>query len=50
MGPEGTPSSQNSLSDYYERMHWLLPDKICDHLLSESLQVTDAKKGSYEWL
>lgn len=42
------PYARISLSDYYERMLWLLPDELCDILLSEWIQVIDAKRSSYE--
>jgi hypothetical protein len=48
-GPSGgAPSPQNSFSDYYQRMLWLLPDEVCDHVLSGWMQVIHAKKSSSE--
>lgn len=37
------PSPQNSLSDYYQRMLWLLPDEVCEHVLSGWIQVINGK-------
>ncbi|CEO59634.1 hypothetical protein PMG11_04302 [Penicillium brasilianum] len=44
----GAPSPLNSLSDYYQRMLWLLPDEVCSHVLSGWMQLIHAKKGSSE--
>jgi hypothetical protein len=50
-GPGGGElSSRDSLSfsDHYERMLWLLPDEVCGTLLSEWVEVINAKRSSYE--
>jgi hypothetical protein len=42
--------SKNSLafSNHYERMLWLLPDEVCGTLLSEWIEVINAKQRWYE--
>lgn len=42
------PSPQNPFSDYYQRMLWLLPDAVCDHVLSGWIQVIHRRESSSE--
>lgn len=48
-GPGGcAPSPQDPFSDYYQGMLLLLPDAVCDHVLSGWIQVIHGRESSSE--